>query len=82
MDELFGYAYSGGGPELSRLAWQVYEAFARASTLTMGSRANNRERSKRVCFWLASANYAMPNRPLHLTAPGPAHACPSRSVVS
>ena len=23
-----------------------------------------------------------PDRPLHLTAPGPAHACPSRSVVS
>lgn len=27
MNELFRYATSGGGPELSRLAWRVFEAF-------------------------------------------------------
>lgn len=27
MNVLFAYATSGGGPELSRLAWRVFEAF-------------------------------------------------------
>ncbi len=39
MNELFGYAYPGGGPELSRLAWQVYEAFDEGEYLHAGEPA-------------------------------------------
>jgi hypothetical protein len=36
MNELLGYATAGGGPELSRLAWQVFEAFDQAEYLQLG----------------------------------------------
>jgi hypothetical protein len=39
MNELFGYAYPGGGPELSRLAWLVYEAFDQGEYLHDGEPA-------------------------------------------
>jgi hypothetical protein len=36
MNELFGYATSGGGPELSQLAWQVFGAFDEGEYLHAG----------------------------------------------
>ncbi|HKE86403.1 MAG TPA: hypothetical protein VKB50_21745 [Vicinamibacterales bacterium] len=39
MTHLFGYATSGGGPELSRLAWQVFEAFDEGEYVHVGEPA-------------------------------------------
>jgi hypothetical protein len=36
MTHLFGYATSGGGPELSRFAWQVFEAFDEGEHVHVG----------------------------------------------
>ena len=36
MNELFGYATTGGGPELSQLAWQVFGAFDEGEYLHAG----------------------------------------------
>lgn len=36
MNGLFGYAYPGGGPEFTRLAWQVYHAFDEGEYLHSG----------------------------------------------
>ena len=46
MNGLFGYGTTGGGPELTRLAWRVFEAFDEGEYLHAGEPAEQQGEPK------------------------------------